>query len=128
MLPRSHNRAYQDFSTLLRNFKGYLSNSEVEVSNSQIQQKFQELKLWFDQNITYLNEQELEQAIASRWQSVQTEIKREFKLLTTDILFLKSARQKPTQIKRIQSISDRVTKLIGYCQVMLASTETPKNQ
>lgn len=127
MLPRSHTRAYQDFLTKLRNFKGYLSNSEVEVSNSQIQQKFQELQLWFDQNVTDLNEQELEQAISSRWQSVQTEIKREFKLLTTDILFLKSARQKPTQIKRIQSISDRITKLIGYCQVMLAPTEPQKN-
>lgn len=127
MLPRSHTRAYQDFLTLLTNFKDYLSNSELEVANPQIQQKFQELKLRFDKNVIDLNEQELEEAISSRWQSVQTEIKREFKLLTTDILFLKSARQKSTQIKRIESISDRVTKLNGYCQVMLASTESPKN-
>ena len=127
MLPRSHTRAYQDFLTLLTNFKGYQSNSEVDVANPQIPRKFQELQLWFDQNVTDLNEQELEEAISSRWQSVQTEIKREFKLLTTDILFLKSARQKSTQIKRMKSISDRVTKLIGYCQVMLASTEPQKN-
>ena len=123
MLPPSHNRAYQDFLILLTNFKSFLGNSEEEVANSQIQQKFQELHQWFDKNVSDLDEQELEEAIASRWQSVQTEIKREFKLLTTDVLFLKSARQKYTQTKRVQSISDRVTKLIGYCQVMLATKE-----
>ncbi|WP_019507595.1 heterocyst frequency control protein PatD [Pleurocapsa sp. PCC 7319] len=122
MLSPSHNRAYQDFLILLTNFKSFLGNPEEKKANSQIQQKFQELQHWFDKNVTDLDEQELEKAIASRWQSVQTEIKREFKLLTTDILFLKSARQQSTQTKRIQSISDRVTKLIGYCQVMLANS------
>ncbi len=119
MLNPSHERAYQDFLTLLTDFKSFLINPEVEVTNSHIQQQFQKLTQWFDNNIVCLDEQELEQNIVARWQSVQTEVKREFKLLTTDILFLASARQNVTRTKRLQSISDRTTKLISYCQIML---------
>ena len=119
MLSASHNRAYQDFLTLLTEFKSFLINSEVNIASFQVKQKFHELQQWFEKNIASLDEQEIEQAIVASWQSVHTEIKREFKLLTTDILFLASARQSQTQTKRLQSISARTTKLIGYCQVML---------
>ncbi|MDJ0572106.1 MAG: heterocyst frequency control protein PatD [Pleurocapsa sp. MO_192.B19] len=124
MLNASYDRAYQDFLTLLTDFKSFLINPEVEVTNSHIQQQFQKLAQWFDNNIVCLDQQELEQDIVARWQSVQTEIKREFKLLTTDILFLASARQNVTRTKRLQSISDRTTKLIGYCQIMLKSNNS----
>ena len=119
MLSASHNRAYQDFLTLLAEFKSSLIDSEVETTSFQVKQKFEELQQWFEKNIASLDEQEIEQEIIASWQSVHTEIKREFKLLTTDILFLASARQSQTQTKRLQSISDRTTKLIGYCQIML---------
>ena len=119
MLSASHNRAYQDFLTLLTEFKSSLIDSEVETTSFQVKQKFEELQQWFEKNIASLDEQEIEQGIIASWQSVHTEIKREFKLLTTDILFLASARQSQTQTKRLQSISARTTKLIGYCQIML---------
>ncbi len=118
MLPASHHRAYQDFSNLLTKFNGFLINSEEEVNQLQIKQQFQHLQPWFDRNIAELEGENLEQDVILRWQSVQTEIKREFKLLATDILFLASARQSSTLDKRLQSIKERVAKLINYCQIM----------
>lgn len=119
MLSTSHNRAYQDFLTLLTGFKNFLADSEFQVSQSQVKQKFQHLQQCFEQNIVELDSKNIEPDIVPRWQSVQTEIKREFKLLTTDILFFASARQNTTQTKRLKSIGDRIDKLIGYCQILL---------
>ena len=117
MLSRSHSRAYQDFLTLLTEFKNLVDEDEIE--KSQLKGKFQDLATWFEQNIADLSSENLDRAIAPRWQSVQTEIKRELKLLSTDILFLTSARQNVTQTKRIKSIGDRLGKLLSYCQIML---------
>lgn len=127
MLSTSHNRAYQDFLTLLTKFKEKLAGQEQEFSQSKIEQNFQGLSSWFAENVAQLSSQDLPPAIpqgrrsliASRWQAVQTEILREFKLLSTDILFLAASRQQTTQVKRRKSINARLTKLISYCQIML---------
>lgn len=117
MLPVSHNRAYQDFKDLLIELKRTLDEEETELE--QVNRQFQDIARWYEQNIVPLQDEALDKTVASRWQSVQTEIKREFKLLSTDILFLASARHNSTQSKRLQSIGDRIDKLIGYCQIML---------
>ena len=117
MLSASHNRAYQDFRNLLIELKRSFEEEETELE--QVNPQFQDLARWYEQNIVVLQDEALDSSIASRWQSVQTEIKREFKLLSTDILFLASARHNSTQNKRLQSIGDRIDKLIGYCQIML---------
>ena len=123
MLSSSHNRAYQDFSTLLTEFQSLLSAEKA--SAQRIQKEWNSLQLWFDRYIADIDGGEIPEAIASRWQSVQTEIKREFKLLSTDILFLSSARQTTTQNKRVKSISDRLTKLTGYCQIITNPDNEP---
>jgi predicted ribosome quality control (RQC) complex YloA/Tae2 family protein len=119
MLSESHNRAYQDFLTLLIKFVQELSKQEQKINQFEIKQKFQGLLEWFEQNVAQLSNQDLAPALASRWQAVQTEILREFKLLSTDILFLATSRQQATQQKKLKSINERLTKLIGYCQIML---------
>lgn len=119
MLPPSHNRAYQDFLTSLTEFESMLVAQSKKNEQSQMRLKFQDLVKWFKQNISDLSPEDLDRLIAPRWQSLQTEIKREFNLLSTDMLFLASARQKATQVQRINRISDRLAKLIGYCQIML---------
>ena len=118
MLPASHDRAYQDFLTLLIELQNWLLDRSPEEL-SQLKQQFQDLANWFENNIARLDREAVDRAIASRWQSVQTEIRREFKLLSTDILFFSSARQKSTQTKRVKSIKERIAKLIGYCQILL---------
>jgi hypothetical protein len=104
-----------------------LSKQEQKINQFKIKQEFQGLLEWFEQNVAQLSSQDLAPAIpqgrrsliASRWQAVQTEILREFKLLSTDILFLATSRQQATQQKKLKSINDRLTKLISYCQIML---------
>ena len=119
MLSPSHNRAYQDFLTLLTEFKGFLIDCDTITSPAEIKQRFQHVCSWFEQHVANLTKEDLEIEIAPRWQAVQTDIKREFKLLSTDILFLAAARQNHTQTKRLKSIINRLTKIIGYCRVIL---------
>jgi hypothetical protein len=119
MLAASHNRAYQDFLTLLTTFRQKLSTQEAKNNQSLATQEFQKMSEWFEQNLISLSNQDLAPEIAPRWQAVQTEILREFKLLSTDILFLAAARQQTTQLTRLQSIDGRLTKLISYCQIMI---------
>ena len=123
MLSSLHNRAYQNFLTLLNKFQIDAENEKASLER--VKQEWEQLKLCFEQQIVGIDVGEVPEAIASRWQSVQTEIKREFKLLSTDVLFLASARQITTQNKRVKSISDRLTKLIGYCQII---TNVPDNE
>ena len=119
MLPVTHDRAYQELLTLLREFQSWLNERSPEIDPVELQQQFQNFARWFERNIAQLDSEAVDRAIASRWQSVQTEIRREFKLLSTDILFFSSARQNSTQTKRRKSIGDRLAKLIGYCQILL---------
>ncbi|MGD1921858.1 MAG: heterocyst frequency control protein PatD [Pleurocapsa sp.] len=119
MLSTLHNRAYQDFLTLLTDFHNFMLNSQKQTNLLIIKQEFKKLEQWFKQNINSLDDEGIDTAYIPRWQSVQREVNREFKLLTTDILFLASARQDATRIKRLKSISDRLSKLSSYCRGML---------
>lgn len=119
MLPTLHNRAYQDFITLLTDFHNLIKKSQTKNDLPVIKQEFQTFNYWFEQNIISLNHDGIKNAYISRWQSVQREIIREFKLLTTDILFLASARQDATKSKRFQSIENRLNKLANYCRGLL---------
>ena len=119
MLPASHYRAYQDFLTLLTEFTRIIAVEKQELDLTSLKTEFEQLSQWFQGHIVSLSDRQIAPAHVSRWQSVQTEILREFKLLSTDMLFLASARQDSTQQKRIKSIKYRLSKLINYCQIML---------
>lgn len=119
MLPTSHNRAYQEFLTLLQQLqRACLLSTEVGVTS--LQQEFQVVRQYFERQIVPLTSEELDESIAPRWQSLQTELKRELRLLTTDMMFLGSSRQPETKEARLRSIGDRLGKISGYCQAMLA--------
>ena len=119
MSSKSHYRAYQEFLTLLSKFQNNCDSFNAASSGTRLQQEFNSsLQQWFQDNIIPLTETELEQAIAFRWQSIQTEIKREFRLLTTDMIFLASSRQITTKEARLKLIGDRLTRLITYCQTI----------
>lgn len=65
-------------------------------------------------------EEDVSPEIASRWRSLNTEIHRSMKLLALDISLLKAARSPQMQKVRKQGMSDRLSTLISYCQVILA--------
>ena len=119
MLPASHYRAYQYFLTLLTEFTRVIVVEKQELNLASLKIEFEQLSQWFQAHVVSLSDRQIELAHASRWQSVQTEILREFKLLSTDMLFLASARQDFTQQKRIKSIKNRLSKLTDYCQIMI---------
>ncbi|MHC5609629.1 MAG: heterocyst frequency control protein PatD [Nostoc sp.] len=54
-----------------------------------------------------------------RVQSYQTEMSKQLRLLEIDVMFLQGARQASTAQTRLQTISDRLTILIQYCDAIL---------
>lgn len=119
MLPASHYRAYQDFLTLLIEFNYLLSNLEVEINQNTINSRFEQLKCCYEEQIVHLSGQGIELNLLSRWQSIQRELQREFKLLSIGILFLISAQKETTKQEKLNNIQRNTTKLIGYCQIMI---------
>lgn len=119
MLPVSHDRAYQAFLTLLTEFNYLLKTETERINKNQIKLGFERLRNCYEKQLVNLNEQEIEPNIVSRWQSVQRELQREFKLLSTGILFFISAQTKTTKQKKLTNIQHNTTKLIGYCQIMI---------
>ena len=119
MLSASHIRAYQDFLTLLTEFTQITTVEKQELNLTSLKTEFEGLSQWFKAHIVSISDRQIDSRHVSAWQSVQTEILREFKLLSTDMLFLASARQDSTQQKRIKSIEERLNKLINYCEIML---------
>ncbi|BAY77070.1 hypothetical protein NIES25_35280 [Nostoc linckia NIES-25] len=54
-----------------------------------------------------------------RVQSYQTEMSKQLRLLEIDVMFFQGARQASTVQTRLQTISDRLTTLIQYCNAIL---------
>lgn len=73
------------------------------------------------QQILGLGLAEVDEAIALRLQSIQTEISKQLRLLAMDTMFLKTARQPETNQQRRQQIGDRLNLLERYCEAILAT-------
>lgn len=74
----------------------------------------------FQQQMVGLNAIAMDEAIALRIQSIQTEINKQLRLLTMDTMFLKTARQSETSQQRQQQMADRIDLLLRYCEAILA--------
>ena len=59
-------------------------------------------------------------------QPLQTEINKQLRLLETDLIFLKAARQPATLQQRHQQIQTRLTLLLRYCEAILVLCITPE--
>ena len=119
MLSMSHSQAYQEFLTLLEKLDEDFSLVNDKVDMGYVQQHFQPIKIFFQQQIVGLTTPPLNEETAVRWQSLQTELYREFRLLDTDLLFLASARQAATKAQRLQSVGDRLERIKGYCRAIV---------
>ena len=117
MLPKSHLYAYQEFLTVLLTLRDQATAEPPETDG--LQETFERVQQIFQSQIMSLPDDSLNSEIASRWQSVQTEIYRALRLLKTDIMFLRSSRQAATAEQRLAAVGDRLEKIIGYCQVIL---------
>jgi hypothetical protein len=117
MLPIIYSQAYQELLKILLEWQNSLDGNNF--NQVLLQNSFQEAKNFFQTQIINLSEESLDENIASRWRSLATEMHRSFKLLEMDMMFLRSAKQSTTQQQRLKSIDDRLSQIIGYCQVML---------
>lgn len=77
----------------------------------------------FQTQVLTLNLDDLDSTIAAKLQSIQTEIAKQFRLLSADVVFLQAARQSATATQRKAQIRDRLTLLRQYCEGMLGMGE-----
>jgi hypothetical protein len=119
MFSKIHDRAYQEFLTLLKNFPNSSLDKDFIINTTIWNERFAELKTLIDKTIIPITQAALNSHIESPWQSISIEIDREFRLLGTDILFLNSARQSTTKLARAKTIDNRIEKLIFYTQELL---------
>ncbi len=113
MLSTIHKKAYQEFLNLLQEFIGKLNGSDKTI----FQKSWHDLQQFCQQKIFTLTDDGLDESIIQQWQSLQTEIQREFRLLNTDMLFLAASRQTKTKEVRFKSIRDRITKLAQFANM-----------
>jgi hypothetical protein len=123
MLPASHSQAYQEFLVLMQKFQIYFDNLDTEIETLTMTQQFCTLQEVFSQQILTLTQDDLDGSL-TQVKSLYTEIYREFKLLTTDLLFLRTSRQTVTKQEKLTSIRDRLTRLIAYTEAVLVKSVT----
>ncbi|BAY07867.1 heterocyst frequency control protein PatD [Calothrix sp. NIES-2098] len=107
---------YQALVSLLEQFRSEIANTQL--ATTELRQRLASLKQFFVQQIVPLTEQD------SREQSYRTEISKQLRLLEMDITFFQGARQESTAQARLQTIRDRLTTLIRYCDAILRPEDT----
>ncbi len=117
MIPKSYQKSYQNFHDSLTNLGDQVTVRNIDIGK--ISQNFQAVQGIFQEQILTLTTDELAPSIASRYQSIQTEIYRTLRLLGTDLLFLRSSRKQGTTEQRLQIVRDHLEQLMGYCQVII---------
>lgn len=119
MLPIIHMNGYQNFLTALIELEIKLKPVIAQTLPVDLKIFWQELYQYFQKHLANSLDLEIETKIYHQWISLHTEIKREVRLLNTDLLFWQSSRQSQTQIARQKSCWERSQKLIKYCQMIL---------
>jgi hypothetical protein len=113
------NLAYQEFLRLLNNFPSRSLEADFIIDIAIWSEQFKILQDFFKKTIMPLTDDKLDREVVYRWQSLRTEIDREFRLLNTDIMFLSSSRQATTKLTKAKAIDKRIQKLILYNQEIL---------
>lgn len=117
MLPPSQRQHYQEFQQALEQLYKTATIPNLEVAT--IWKPFQEVKQLFESRIASLSTEDFTPDDTSRWQSVQTEIYKQMRLLDTEMMMLQASRSSATFRARASGMSDRLDTLIHYCNVLL---------
>lgn len=80
---------------------------------------FQRLQAQFQQQVVTLDLSGLEGAIAAQVSSLHTEMAKQLRLLSMDLMFLQTARQPETVRQRTEQMGDRLHLLMRYCDAVL---------
>lgn len=113
VLPLSGDQDGMGMGNSSQSLQGRPSIDALREAVAQITQQFQ-------QQMVTVNVAAMDEAIALRVQSIQTEISKQLHLLAMDTLFLKTARQPETTRQRHQQMAGRIDLLLRYCEAILA--------
>jgi hypothetical protein len=102
---------YHTLANLFRQLHSDAITNQLDAA--QLRQRLAFLQEFFGQQIVPLVE------LDSREQSYRTEMSKQLRLLEIDIMFFQGARQQSTTQARRQTIGDRLTTLIQYCDAIL---------
>lgn len=80
---------------------------------------FHRLQAQFQQQVMAVDLGGLEGAIAAQIAALHTEMAKQLRLLSMDILFLQTARQPETVQQRTEQMGDRLRLLMRYCDAVL---------
>ncbi|MBH8574421.1 heterocyst frequency control protein PatD [Nostocaceae cyanobacterium CENA369] len=103
---------YQALATLLEELRLDVTTTQLNTPD-ELRQRLAALQQMYQQQIVPLTEED------SRVQSYRTEISKQLRLLEIDVMFFQGARQASTVKTRLQTIGDRLTTLIQYCDAIL---------
>lgn len=99
---------------------GVVEPAEIVKSSSNqqaIQEGLAQIQQTFHQNLANLNLPD--ETIQTQLQPIQIEISKQLRLLETDAIFLKAARQPATAEQRQQQIQQRLELLLKYCDAVI---------
>lgn len=119
LLPEPLHQPYVDLRQMLEEMRAIAQptlSAPSSLHGNALQKSFQAAQQHFQQHIV-IPAAELD--LPSLVQSVQTEINRNLRLLSTDVVFLQSARQAAIQQQRLQQVCDRLVKLLEFCDGVL---------
>jgi hypothetical protein len=116
-----NHQKYHAFATLLQQLRDYTTTTELNAPG--LRQGVASLQQIFQQQIVPLANEDTQIPHNTREQSYQTEISKQLRLLELDVIFFQGARQPATSQARLQTISDRLTTLMQYCEAILQEGE-----
>lgn len=117
MLQPSDRQRYHEFKQALEQLHKSAATPDLEVTA--VREKFQAVQQLFQSQIICLTADDLGEDYTSRWQSFQTEIYKQMRLLETDMMLLQASRSSATSISRVSNACSRINTLIQYCQALL---------
>lgn len=117
MLHPLHRQRYQEFQQALEQLHKRVTAKDLQ--GAALLDNVREVQQLFQNQIASLSAEDCAPEDASRWQSIQTEIYKQMRLLQTDVMRLQASRSSATSLSRTAGVSDRINTLIQYCQALL---------
>jgi hypothetical protein len=119
MLKDVYCQRYLKFTALLSAMRQSLETEDALL----IKQALQAVQQFFGVEILGLPVDELSESCRGKVRAYQTEIHKELRLLTTDLMFLGVSRSKATVVSRLAGVKERITLLERYCEAVLSLQE-----
>jgi hypothetical protein len=117
MLQPSARQRYQEFKQALEQLNKSATGPDLQVAA--VRENFQAVQQLFQSQIFCLTADDMGEDYTFRWQSFQTEIYKQMRLLETDMMLLQASRSSATSISRANNACSRIHTLIQYCQSLL---------